>query len=108
MDTSDRWLALDAPAVLGTGSFGGMGSTPEWLGTGLDEAGAHSVLDRGVAVGAVAFDTADSYALGRALCSVRVRRADPSLTAVFLASRVRVRAAVSGRLVPTRRSDQVP
>jgi aryl-alcohol dehydrogenase-like predicted oxidoreductase len=43
-----------------------MGSTPEWLGTGLDEAGAHAVLDRGVAVGAVAFDTAYSYALGAA------------------------------------------
>lgn len=66
MDPSDRWLPLDAPVVLGTGSFGGMGSTPEWLGTGLDEAGAHAVLDRGVAVGAVAFDTAYSYALGAA------------------------------------------
>ena len=43
-----------------------MGSTPEWLGTGLDEAHAHVVLDRGVAVGAAAFDTAYSYALGAA------------------------------------------
>ena len=31
MDTSDRWLPLDAPVVLGTGSFGGMERTTPFM-----------------------------------------------------------------------------
>jgi aryl-alcohol dehydrogenase-like predicted oxidoreductase len=56
--------ALDAPAAIGGGGFGGIGTPPELIGHGLDEQGAHEVLDRCVELGVVIVDTAHSYAGG--------------------------------------------
>jgi len=56
--------ALDAPAAMGGGGFGGIGTPPELIGHGLDEPGAHEVLDRCVDLGVVIVDTAHSYARG--------------------------------------------
>ncbi len=52
-------------AILGCGSFGGIGSTLSTLGTGLDEQEAFAVMDTAVALGITIFDTADGYAGGR-------------------------------------------
>lgn len=57
---------LDAPAAVGTGMFGGMGTAPHLVGKGLDQDGAHDVLDRAVVLGAHIIDTAVSYAEGAA------------------------------------------
>lgn len=54
------------PVVLGAGNFGGLGSPLEFLGHGLDEAGAHAVLDRCATLGITFVDTAHSYAAGAA------------------------------------------
>lgn len=67
-----RPLAGDRPigptrsgrAILGCGSFGGIGSTLSAVGLGLDDAEAFAVMDRAVALGVTIFDTADGYADG--------------------------------------------
>lgn len=55
---------LDAPAAIGGGGFGGIGSPKALIGHGLDEPAAHQVLDRCVAMGVGLIDTAHSYAAG--------------------------------------------
>lgn len=55
---------LDAPAAIGGGAFGGIGSPKALIGHGLDEPAAHQVLDRCVAMGVGLIDTAHSYAAG--------------------------------------------
>jgi aryl-alcohol dehydrogenase-like predicted oxidoreductase len=56
----------DAPMAVGGGSFGGLGSPPEMIGLGLDEADSVAVLDRAFALGMTLIDTAHSYADGAA------------------------------------------
>jgi aryl-alcohol dehydrogenase-like predicted oxidoreductase len=50
--------------VLGCGTFGGMGGSPELVGRGLDEPSAFSAMDEAVGLGITLFDTAESYAGG--------------------------------------------
>ncbi len=55
---------LDALAAIGGGGFGGIGTPQELIGHGLDERGAHDVLDRCVGLGVGIVDTAYGYAGG--------------------------------------------
>jgi aryl-alcohol dehydrogenase-like predicted oxidoreductase len=50
--------------VLGCGTFGGIGGTPELVGRGLDELAAFETLDEAVGLGITLFDTAERYAGG--------------------------------------------
>jgi aryl-alcohol dehydrogenase-like predicted oxidoreductase len=57
---------VTAPRVaLGCGNFGGVGSSPEFFGRGLDEAAAFAVMDAAWELGINHFDTADAYGGGR-------------------------------------------
>jgi aryl-alcohol dehydrogenase-like predicted oxidoreductase len=56
--------AVSGRAILGCGSFGGIGSTLSTIGTGLDEAEAFAVMDAAHALGITIFDTADGYGGG--------------------------------------------
>jgi aryl-alcohol dehydrogenase-like predicted oxidoreductase len=56
--------AVTGPAVLGCGSFGGIGSAPSGLGGGLSMPEAFAVMDAAVDQGITIFDTADGYAGG--------------------------------------------
>ncbi|CAF1183402.1 unnamed protein product [Adineta steineri] len=51
--------------ILGCGSFGGIGSAPEFFGQGESEEQSHEVLDAAVRLGITTFDTADAYGGGR-------------------------------------------
>jgi 1-deoxyxylulose-5-phosphate synthase len=50
--------------VLGCGTFGGIGGSPELIGRGLDERAAFETLDEAVGLGITLFDTAERYAGG--------------------------------------------
>jgi aryl-alcohol dehydrogenase-like predicted oxidoreductase len=50
--------------VLGCGTFGGIGGSPELIGRGLDEKAALSTMDEAVSLGITLFDTAERYAGG--------------------------------------------
>jgi aryl-alcohol dehydrogenase-like predicted oxidoreductase len=52
--------------AIGAGSFGGLGSPPELIGLGLDDADSSRVLTRAVELGMTVVDTAHSYAAGGA------------------------------------------
>ncbi len=56
--------AASGRAILGCGSFGGIGSTLSTVGTGLDESEAFAVMDAALALGITIFDTADGYGGG--------------------------------------------
>jgi 1-deoxyxylulose-5-phosphate synthase len=57
---------VTAPRVaLGCGNFGGVGSSPEFFGRGLDEVQAFAVMDAAWELGINHFDTADAYGGGR-------------------------------------------
>jgi aryl-alcohol dehydrogenase-like predicted oxidoreductase len=51
--------------ALGCGNFGGVGSSPEFFGAGLDERQAFAVMDAAWELGINHFDTADAYGGGR-------------------------------------------
>jgi aryl-alcohol dehydrogenase-like predicted oxidoreductase len=51
--------------ALGCGNFGGIGSIPELVGRGDDEATAFALMDAARERGITLFDTANSYGLGR-------------------------------------------
>jgi aryl-alcohol dehydrogenase-like predicted oxidoreductase len=51
--------------ALGCGNFGGVGSSVEWFGRGLDEAAAFAIMDAAWDLGINHFDTADAYGGGR-------------------------------------------
>lgn len=51
--------------LLGCGSFGGIGSSPELFGRGESEQEAFELMDTAVAAGITVFDTADAYGGGR-------------------------------------------
>ncbi|CAF4073391.1 unnamed protein product, partial [Adineta steineri] len=51
--------------ILGCGSFGGIGSAPEFFGQGENEEQSHEILDAAVRLGITTFDTADAYGGGR-------------------------------------------
>lgn len=65
-DWSDGgWIdPLDAPAAIGGGGFGGIGSPRALIGHGLDDQGTYAVLDRCLDLGVTLIDTAYSYAVG--------------------------------------------
>ncbi|HEY6397109.1 MAG TPA: aldo/keto reductase, partial [Solirubrobacteraceae bacterium] len=55
-----------APRVaLGCGSFGGIGSAPEFFGQGMSEDQAFELMDAAWELGITHFDTADAYGGGR-------------------------------------------
>jgi len=57
---------VQAPRVaLGCGNFGGIGSAPEFFGSGLDEGQAFVLMDAAWEMGLTHFDTADAYGGGR-------------------------------------------
>jgi aryl-alcohol dehydrogenase-like predicted oxidoreductase len=51
--------------ALGCGNFGGIGSSPEWFGHGLDDDAAATLMDAAWELGITHFDTADAYGGGR-------------------------------------------
>jgi len=51
--------------VLGCGNFGGVGSAPEFFGSGLTDEQAFAVMDAAWQSGITHFDTADAYGGGR-------------------------------------------
>jgi len=51
--------------ALGCGNFGGVGSSPEFFGRGLDQAQAFAIMDAAWELGINHFDTADAYGGGR-------------------------------------------
>ena len=64
-------LTVPAPAiwsygrfVLGCGTFGGIGGSPNLVGRGLDEPSAFATMDEAVGLGITLFDTAERYAGG--------------------------------------------
>ncbi len=57
-------LALP-PVALGCGSFGGIGSAPEFFGQGLSDDQALELMDAAWVLGIRHFDTADAYGGGR-------------------------------------------
>jgi aryl-alcohol dehydrogenase-like predicted oxidoreductase len=76
---------VTAPRIaLGCGNFGGVGSSPEFFGQGLDEAQAFAVMDAAWDLGISHFDTADAYGGGRSETTIgnwiRARGRSPLLT----------------------------
>src|SRR6201990_3719057 len=51
--------------MLGCGNFGGVGSSPDFFGQGIDEDGACALRDAAWELGLHHFDTADAYGGGR-------------------------------------------
>src|SRR6266576_6339061 len=51
--------------ILGCGSFGGIGSAPEFFGQGESEDEAFRIMDAAWELGITTFDTADAYGGGR-------------------------------------------
>ncbi|CAF3349686.1 unnamed protein product [Rotaria socialis] len=51
--------------ILGCGSFGGIGSAPEFFNQGENEEQAHEILDAAIRLGITTLDTADAYGGGR-------------------------------------------
>jgi aryl-alcohol dehydrogenase-like predicted oxidoreductase len=64
MPGDDRSLTV-ARVALGCGSFGGIGSAPEFFGRGLTEDQAFALMDAAWEAGIEWFDTADAYGGGR-------------------------------------------
>jgi aryl-alcohol dehydrogenase-like predicted oxidoreductase len=64
MPGDDRALTV-ARVALGCGSFGGVGSAPEFFGRGLTEDRAFALMDAAWEAGIEWFDTADAYGGGR-------------------------------------------
>jgi aryl-alcohol dehydrogenase-like predicted oxidoreductase len=56
--------------ALGCGNFGGVGSSPEFFGRGLDEAQAFTIMDAAWELGITHFDTADAYGGGRSEATI--------------------------------------
>jgi aryl-alcohol dehydrogenase-like predicted oxidoreductase len=81
-------LPQDGPSLpriaLGCGSFGGVGSAPEFFGQGLDDEGAAAVMDAAWEMGITHFDTADAYGGGRSEAAIgrwiSARGVRPTLT----------------------------
>ena len=76
---------VTAPRIaLGCGNFGGVGSSPEFFGQGLDEAQAFAIMDAAWDLGISHFDTADAYGGGRSESTIgnwiRARGRSPLLT----------------------------
>jgi aryl-alcohol dehydrogenase-like predicted oxidoreductase len=76
---------VTAPRIaLGCGSFGGIGSAPQFFGAGLDPEQAFAVMDAAWELGITHFDTADAYGGGRSETAIgdwmRARGVRPLLT----------------------------
>lgn len=62
---------LSVPRIaLGCGSFGGVGSAPEFFGQGLAEHEAFELMDAAWELGITHFDTADAYGGGRSEAAI--------------------------------------
>ena len=77
--------SMTVPRVmLGCGAFGGIGSTPELFGKGLDDDDAFELMDAAWEAGITHFDTADAYGGGRSEQAIgrwiRARGVRPGLT----------------------------
>ena len=77
--------SLSLPRIaLGCGNFGGVGSSPELFGQGLDETQAFALMDAAWESGIRYFDTADAYGGGRSETTIgrwiRDRGLTPQLT----------------------------
>jgi aryl-alcohol dehydrogenase-like predicted oxidoreductase len=77
--------AVTVPRIaLGCGSFGGVGSAPEFFGQGLDDDQALELMDAAWESGITHFDTADAYGGGRSEHAIgrwiRSRGVSPQLT----------------------------
>jgi 1-deoxyxylulose-5-phosphate synthase len=70
--------------ALGCGSFGGIGSAPEFFGQGLDDPQAAELMDAAWEAGITHFDTADGYGGGRSETAIgrwiAARGVRPTLT----------------------------
>src|SRR5258708_27965507 len=64
-DSAGRPGITIAPIALGCGTFGGVGSAPEFFGQGLAEDRAIELMDAAWQAGIRHFDTADAYGGGR-------------------------------------------
>src|ERR1035441_10722472 len=68
LEIESRTLGRSGLAIpriaLGCGSFGGIGSAPEFFGRGLDDAQALELMDAAWELGITHFDTADAYGGG--------------------------------------------
>jgi aryl-alcohol dehydrogenase-like predicted oxidoreductase len=77
-------LVTVSRVALGCGNFGGVGSTPEFFGQGLDEDQALELMDAAWQLGITHFDTADAYGGGRSERAIgrwiRSRGVRPQLT----------------------------
>jgi len=69
-------------AVLGCGTFGGIGGARHLVGRGLDRKAAFATLDEALALGIDVLDTAERYADGESECAIGdwLRHRPPELT----------------------------
>jgi aryl-alcohol dehydrogenase-like predicted oxidoreductase len=80
-------VALDGIS-LGCGNFGGIGSSPEFFGRGIDEEAAFEIMDAAWAGGIRWFDTADGYGGGRSEQFIGRWRADRRPEGLALTTKV--------------------
>jgi aryl-alcohol dehydrogenase-like predicted oxidoreductase len=77
-------MTLLAGVALGCGNFGGIGSSPDWFGHGVEHDEAMAIMDRAWEAGLHWFDTADAYGGGSSERWIgewiRERGARPQLT----------------------------
>jgi aryl-alcohol dehydrogenase-like predicted oxidoreductase len=77
-------VAPGGRVALGCGSFGGVGSAPEFFGQGMSRDQAFELMDAAWELGITHFDTADAYGGGRSETAIgawiRSRGAAPQLT----------------------------
>jgi aryl-alcohol dehydrogenase-like predicted oxidoreductase len=77
--------------VLGCGTFGGIGGSPQLVGRGMDEPAAFETMDEAVELGITLFDTAEAYASGASEIMIGrwlSRRAPEATGRVLLATKV--------------------
>jgi len=83
---------IDIPEVIiGCGTFGGIGKSPDLIGKGLETEAAFATLDEALALGLCVLDTAERYALGQSEKIIGQwldSRAGEDLTGIKIATKV--------------------
>jgi hypothetical protein len=77
--------------VLGCGTFGGIGATPQLVGRGMDERAAFETMDEAVELGITLFDTAEAYGGGASEIMIGrwlAERASEATSRILLATKV--------------------
>jgi aryl-alcohol dehydrogenase-like predicted oxidoreductase len=74
--------------ALGCGNFGGIGSSPEFFGQGIDDETAFRIMDTAWASGLAWFDTADAYGGGKSESLIGQWRADREPADLVLTTKV--------------------